>query len=192
MANRIYHPIRHASPAAKQQDMHFCTLKNQMGRDKRPNVPHSRPMHFELRSEFRCTPEELFAFHERPEALALLAPPGGPVEIIQPPASLRVGEEALLRVGLGPFKIQWVARHTVYEPPHRFVDEQMSGPFRRWRHEHRVEPCGIGAALIDSIDFELPGGPLGKVMAPLVAGGLKKSFKTRHDVTRREVERSNP
>jgi hypothetical protein len=47
--------------------------------------------------------------------------------------------------------VTWRARHfgipitmtsviSQYDAPHRFVDEQRSGPFRRWWHEHRFEP----------------------------------------------------
>ncbi len=144
---------------------------------------------FVLRSVFRCSPEELFAFHERPEALPLLSPRDGSVRVVKPPASLHVGEEAVVKVGFGPLRATWVARHTVYEPPHRFVDEQVSGPFRSWRHEHRIEACPEGAALTDEIRFELPAGPLGRLVAPLVMRMLRKSFEDRHATTRREVER---
>lgn len=145
-------------------------------------------MRFSLRSTFRCTPEALFAFHERPEALALLSPKNGAVRVVQPPASLRVGEEAIVKVGFGPLRATWVARHTVYDPPHRFVDEQVSGPFRSWRHEHLVEACPEGAALTDKIDFDLPAGPLGRAVAPIVAAMLKRAFADRHEATRRAVE----
>ncbi|MFO0591536.1 MAG: SRPBCC family protein [Polyangiaceae bacterium] len=144
---------------------------------------------FVLRSVFKCTPEELFAFHERPEALPLLSPRDGSIRVVKPPASLHVGEEAIVKVGFGPLRATWIARHTAYDPPRRFVDEQVSGPFKSWRHEHRVEPCPEGAALTDEIHFELPAGPLGRLVAPIVMRTLRKSFEERHATTRREVER---
>lgn len=146
-------------------------------------------MRFSFESTFRCTPEALFAFHERPDALALLSPKGGAVRVVKLPASLQVGEEAILKMGVGPFRITWLARHTAYDPPRFFVDEQITGPFRRWRHEHRIEPRPEGAALIDEIDFELPGGALGRALSPVIEGMLRKQFADRHAVTRREVER---
>lgn len=145
-------------------------------------------MRFSLRSVFRCTPEALFSFHERPEALVLLSPKNGAVRVIKPPSSLHVGEEAIIKIGFGPLRATWVARHTAYEPPRRFVDEQVSGPFRSWRHEHRIDPCPEGASLTDQIDFELPAGPLGRAVAPVVLAMLKKSFADRHEVTRKAVE----
>ncbi len=147
-------------------------------------------MQFVLRSEFACTPEALFRFHERPDAIRLLSPDDGSVDIVSPAPTLEVGAEAVIELRvLGPIKQRWLARHTVYEPPVRFVDEQVSGPFRRWVHEHRVEATATGAALVDTIDYELPLGPLGRIADALfVRRMLRTMFERRHAITRREVE----
>ena len=58
------------------------------------------------------------------------------------------------RIDLGE-TVTWRARHfgitwsltsriTVVERPTRFVDEQVAGPFRSFRHEHRFEPIPGG------------------------------------------------
>ncbi len=147
-------------------------------------------MRFVLESVFRCTPAALFEFHERADALDLLSPQDGSVRVIQTPASLQVGAEAIILLGVGPLRKKWVARHTVYEPPYRFVDEQVSGPFKSWRHEHLIQPHPEGAQLRDQIDFELPLGLLGRPAAPFVMAMLKKSFAVRHAITRSHVEGS--
>lgn len=47
------------------------------------------------------------------------------------------------------------ARIAASEPPHRFVDEQVRGPFRSLRHEHRFETIGPGATrMTDSLDID--------------------------------------
>ena len=147
-------------------------------------------MRFQKSSELRCTPEELFAFHQSPEALEQLTPPWSGVRVLTPPTSLEVGTQVVVSVPLlGPLRKKWVARHTAYEPPRRFVDEQVSGPFRSWVHEHLVEPCPGGARLTDTIDYELPGGPLARVADWLmVRRTLEKTFAYRHAVTRRALE----
>lgn len=146
-------------------------------------------MRFIYKSTFRCTPEALFAFHERPDALPLLTPPGAGVRVIAAAPSLAVGAEARLSVPLlGPLRRTWHARHTVYEPPRRFVDEQIAGPFKAWRHEHIVQPVAGGAELIDVITYELPLAPLSRLAEPLVRRMLTKMFAYRHAVTRRYVE----
>lgn len=146
-------------------------------------------MRFTYRSTFRCSPEALFAFHERPDALPLLTPPDADVRVLQAAPSLAVGAEARLSVKLlGPLRRTWVARHTVYDPPRRFVDEQIAGPFKRWRHEHLVQPAPQGAELVDVVTYELPLAPFSHLADPLVRRMLAKMFAYRHEVTRRYVE----
>jgi ligand-binding SRPBCC domain-containing protein len=75
--------------------------------------------------------------------------------------------------------VTWKARHfglpitmtsviSEYDAPHRFVDEQRSGPFRRWWHEHRFESTGDGTLMTDVVEFESPSGPVGRLVNALV------------------------
>ncbi|MFJ9466543.1 SRPBCC family protein [Streptomyces caniferus] len=62
------------------------------------------------------------------------------------------------------FGLTWrlKARITAYDRPRGFVDEQESGPFKRWRHAHHFAPDGAGGTVMrDVIDFASPWGPLG-------------------------------
>jgi ligand-binding SRPBCC domain-containing protein len=81
---------------------------------------------------------------------------------------------------LGPGdSVTWRARHfgipftmtsriVEHEPPHRFVDEQVSGPFARWWHEHRFEANDAGTLMTDLVEFASPLGPLGRAVDRLV------------------------
>ena len=68
------------------------------------------------------------------------------------------GERAVAGIQSGVMNlgdtVTWKAKHfgieftmtsviSHYDSPHRFVDEQVSGPFRRWWHEHRFEPTTL-------------------------------------------------
>jgi ligand-binding SRPBCC domain-containing protein len=144
---------------------------------------------FVHQSVFAATPAQVFAFHERPDALKQLMPPWSPAEVLQPPASLRVGERAVLRVRLAPLVwVRWEAQHTRYEKDSLFEDVQTRGPFRRWRHLHRIAPHADGALLSDEIDLELPLSPLSLPARPLVRLQLQRLFEYRHAVTRAAVE----
>ena len=55
-----------------------------------------------------------------------------------------------------------------YDAPHRFVDEQESGPFRRWWHEHRFESVADGTLMTDVVEFESPAGAVGRFVNALV------------------------
>jgi len=61
------------------------------------------------------------------------------------------------------------ARITYYDRPRCFVDEQESGPFKRWRHAHYFEPDGAGGTFMrDVIDFASPLGPFGHIVDRLL------------------------
>ncbi|RSN14528.1 cyclase [Nonomuraea sp. WAC 01424] len=78
-------------------------------------------------------------------------------------------------------QVTWQARHfgltwrmtstiIAWERPTYFVDEQLKGPFRHWRHEHHFEPAPDADATLmtDVIDFSAPAGPLGRLVDRLV------------------------
>ena len=147
-------------------------------------------MKFVKESVIKARPERVFAFHELPDALARLTPPWEKARVIQPAQNLRPGSVAIVETKLfGLFPTRWVAEHTVYDPPHRFEDVQRSGPFRKWRHRHLVEPHKQGALLRDEIEYEPPLGCVGRMFAPLlIEARLRRLFDYRHEVTRRWCE----
>lgn len=145
---------------------------------------------FVKESLIRAAPERVFAFHELPDALARLTPARDRARIIEQARSLRVGERALVRVRvMGLVTVDFVAEHTIYDPPRMFEDVQRKGPFKRWRHRHIVEPHAEGAILRDEIEYEALAGRLGEIFSKfLVERRLRRLFDYRHEVTRRWCE----
>jgi uncharacterized protein len=50
-----------------------------------------------------------------------------------------------------------------WDPPHRFVDLQLRGPYKVWRHEHRFESHDGGTLISDTINLALPLGFVGRL-----------------------------
>jgi ligand-binding SRPBCC domain-containing protein len=94
------------------------------------------PRRLVFESHIAASPERVFAFHERADAFALLTPWWSGARVVRPAASVWPGERALLILGRAPLSIEWEAVHEIYEPPTCFVESQVRGPFRRWRHRH--------------------------------------------------------
>ena len=147
-------------------------------------------MQFVKESVIHASSERVFAFHEQPDVLTLLLPPWESAEVIQPAKISEIGSQAIVETKVfGPIKVRWVAKHTVYDPPHLFEDIQVKGPFRSWRHRHIVELHPDGALLRDQIDYEPPLGILGRAVAPLlIVRRLQRLFDYRHQVTRQWCE----
>ncbi len=143
-------------------------------------------MRFIKESLIAATPEQVFAFHELPDAFERLIPPWENVRIVQRADISQIGSRAIIEqkiFGLVPSR--WVAEHTAYDPPFMFEDVQVSGPFASWRHRHLIVPHPDGAILRDEIDLEPPLGALGALAAPiLIIPKIEKMFQYRHEVTK--------
>ena len=132
---------------------------------------------FVARSEMPVSAAALFRWHCRPEAFTDLLPPGDPTTV-ERPAEIRNGEEMVLRVGVGPFRLRWVARIYDVVPERQFRDLQISGPFRFWLHSHLMEPIDDRrSTLEDRVTFALRGGRLAHFLgAWFVRRKLQSSF----------------
>jgi len=130
--------------------------------------------------------QDVFAFHERPDALPLLSPPFPPVKVISKTGGIEAGSRVELRIG----PLTWVALHTAYERNRLFVDEQIEGPFSKWVHRHEFEDLGGRTRLTDRVEYLVPGGPhVNAAVGWLVNLSLAPMFRHRHKVTQQMCAR---
>lgn len=143
-------------------------------------------MRFTARTVIGTTPEQLFAFHELPDAFVRLMPPWEKSRVVQSAPNLHKGSRAIVDASIAPgIVLRWESLHTAYDPPHSFEDQQVRGPFRRWRHRHIMEAHPQGAMLIDDIEYEPPLGILGRIFGTaIIERRLRRLFEYRHRVTR--------
>jgi ligand-binding SRPBCC domain-containing protein len=101
------------------------------------------------------------------------------------------GETVTWRARQFGMPVSLESRITEFEPPHRFVDEQVSGPFRRFRHEHRFERLGDGATLmIDEWEHDAPLGLLGRIVdVVFLERHMRNLLHTRNAALKMEAER---
>lgn len=130
--------------------------------------------------------ENVFAFHERDDALQLLSQAFPPVRVIRKGGGIKPGARVELRIG--PF--DWVALHSAYEKNCFFEDRQIIGPFASWTHRHEFEAVGGATRLTDRIEYLLPGGEwMNRLFGWAVHLGLLQMFRHRHRMTRRYCEK---
>ena len=82
--------------------------------------------------------------------------------------------------------MRWLTEIESWDPPNQFVDVQAKGPYRLWRHRHEFFQVDGGTRILDTVDYSLPFGPLGRVAHRLlVARDLDAIF----DYRQQEVQR---
>jgi len=107
---------------------------------------------------------EVFAFFSKAENLEQFTPPWLHFQILTvDPTPVQKG--TLIRYALRwrIFPIRWTTEITEWEPPHRFVDLQLKGPYKLWHHEHRFISEGDGTRITDEVQYMLPFGILGSI-----------------------------
>lgn len=104
--------------------------------------------------------EEVFAFFSDAANLEVITPEFLSFKILTPqPVALNAGALIDYRIGLHGIPMTWKTRITVWEPPLRFVDEQLSGPYRKWVHTHTFTAEEGGTRCRDHVEYAVPGGP---------------------------------
>ena len=78
----------------------------------------------------------------------------------------------------------WQTRISLWEPPYRFVDEQLRGPYRLWVHSHQFNETDGGTTITDEIQYALPLWPIGELFYPFIAWQLQRIFQFRQEATR--------
>jgi len=97
---------------------------------------------------------EVFAFFADARNLDLITPPWVHFQTVTPGVSeMRVGMVMEHRLRLHGFPLRWRSKITAWEPPARFVDEQVRGPYRLWIHEHRFEERDGGTLVHDHVRY---------------------------------------
>jgi ligand-binding SRPBCC domain-containing protein len=147
---------------------------------------------FVRRTRIAAPVERVFQWHELPDVLEKLTPPGEPVRVIERSGGIRDGGRVLIEIGYPPVSIRWAAEHSGYIENRQFRDIQVRGPFGRWVHTHLFEPDGPDACYLeDRIEYAAPLGIIGDwLLGWMIERRLDRLFQYRHRVTREENVKS--
>lgn len=136
---------------------------------------------FEQKQFFKEPLRAVFPFFADATNLERITPPFMKFEILTPrPIPMRAGQRIEYALKIRGIPVRWISEITVWDPPNRFVDEQVKGPYRKWSHEHRFWEADGGTWMEDQIDYAVLGGEL--IRKLLVEPDLRRIFEYRSQV----------
>ena len=129
---------------------------------------------------------EVFAFFSRAESLEVLTPSRLHFRVLSvTPAPIRKGTIIAYSFRLHGLPLRWTSEIVEWDPPHRFIDLQLSGPYKLWHHEHRFEARDGGTLITDTVRVALPMGFLGELAYKIkVQSDLRQVFSFRQEKIR--------
>jgi ligand-binding SRPBCC domain-containing protein len=136
------------------------------------------------RTQFVARPrEEAFAFFSDARNLEQITPAFLHFRVLNEGATgVHAGMLIDYRLKLFGIPLRWQSQIEAFEPGEQFVDVQLRGPYRVWRHLHEFRDASGGTQMIDRVDYALPLGPLGSLAHALfVRRTLGKIFDFRRE-----------
>ncbi len=123
---------------------------------------------------------DVFEFFSNAANLEVITPPAMRLKVLnEMPLEMKPGVLIDYRLRIGGWPFRWQSRISSWDPPHEFVDEQVSGPYRDWVHTHTFRGTPEGTSMSDSVSFRLPFWPPGEIAYPMVRWQLDRIFGYR-------------
>jgi len=120
------------------------------------------------RQTFELPRREVFEFFEKPENLERITPDSVGFNILTPrPIKMKAGTVLDYTIRVLGLPVRWTTLICEYEPPGRFADVALRGPYSFWHHTHTFEEDGGVTVMTDEVRYALPFGPIGRLVHSL-------------------------
>lgn len=129
-----------------------------------------------------CDIRTAWVFFSIPANLMKITPPDMKFTAKSAIADQPVYEGMVLDFHVAPLfgiRMGWRSQITQVDAPYSFTDIQTKGPFRQWQHRHEYIANAEGVLVLDTVDYQLPFGLLGRLAHGLVQKNLEKLFDYR-------------
>ena len=127
---------------------------------------------------------KVFDYFSRPENLAEITPSDLNFRILTPqPLEMKQGTIIDYTITLFKIPVHWRTLITTYEPPFKFVDEQIKGPYSLWHHTHFFKEVPGGVEIHDTVCYSIPFGFFGRLLHAIwIKKDLEYIFEYRKNV----------
>ena len=100
---------------------------------------------------------EVFAFFSNPQNLSKITPPSVGFKILTPsPIVMGPGTLIDYEVRIHGIPLHWRSEISEWNPPYKFADIQLKGPYAYWHHTHSFTASNGGTLVSDHIQYSVP------------------------------------
>lgn len=117
---------------------------------------------------------EMFTYFTRPKNLLQFTPPDLNLELLTAPDALLLGARLVWKARRWGIAQQIIQEVAAFDVERLVIIEQKQGPLARWVQAHHFETSGNGTRVTEKIDFDPPGGLLGRMIS---AGAILKDIE---------------
>jgi ligand-binding SRPBCC domain-containing protein len=157
--------------------------------DKQLSITRGKDANYVLRSQTTVESDvsDTFAFFADAENLNLITPDWLKFTIISDtPITMHSGTQIEYRLKIHGFPVKWRSEISLWDPPYKFVDTQIKGPYIMWSHMHTLEISPYGGTIVnDCVKYKVPFGRLTNRL--FVARDLLRIFRYRNYATQKAL-----
>ena len=123
----------------------------------------------------------MFDFFKDPYNLEAITPPWLAFRVLESSdAEVRLDTRISYRLRLHGIPLGWRSRISEFVDGEKFADTMLAGPYRRWHHRHSFRAVAEGVEMLDTVDYALPLGVLGRTAHALfIRRQLERIFDFR-------------
>ncbi len=146
----------------------------------------------QVQQKLNASREEVWDFISSPHNLKLITPEHMGFDILTPglPEKMYAGMMIEYQVRALPgYKTRWLTEITQINPGEFFIDEQRSGPYKLWHHQHHISPIKNGTLMTDIVHYIPPFGWLGDLANQLI---IKKQLNAIFEFRKEALEKKFP
>jgi len=133
--------------------------------------------------------DKAWEFFSSPKNLKEITPDYMQFEILSDLGDGKMYEGQIIEYKVKPvlgIPLNWVTEITEVKKPFYFIDEQKSGPYKKWHHQHKFEETKEGVLMTDILHYAIPLGAVGRIANSLfVKKQLQEIFAYRKEVVNR-------
>lgn len=133
--------------------------------------------------------ERVFAWHETAASFERLLPPSPPMELLERTGTIREGDRATFRVGVGPLGFRGTVEYEGYRPLQEFGNRHVGGPHRSLRHRHLFRSTGEASCELTELIHCEPRLILATVGRAWLRRTMERTLEFHQERVRRDLER---